>query len=199
MLCRMRWTLLLWPGLPQIWLLASWPGLAIALLAAGLLNIALAATVVWSELLPEGLRTALWLVVALVWGGAGAGSWRMVSSSGKAQEHPGRDAMFRRAMEQYLKGDWLESERTLRKLLRHDPRDVDARLMLATLLRHVGRLDEALGELALLARLQSARKWELEIRRERELIAEVRAQEEREEENDLPTQVRDAELPARAA
>lgn len=172
---RTRWTLLLWPGLPHIWLLASWSGLAMALLAAALLNLALSATLVWSELLPEGLRSALWLVVAMVWGGAGAGSWRLVSSSGQTQEHPGRDAMFRRATEQYLKGDWLETERTLRKLLRHDPRDVDARLLLATLLRHVGRLDEALVELDLLGRLESARKWELEIRRERELIAEARA------------------------
>ncbi len=197
---RTRWALLLWPGLPHIWLLASWSGLGVAVLAAGLLNVALAGTLVWSELLPEGLRTALWLGVAMVWGGAGAGSWRLVSSSGTSREHPGRDAMFRRATEQYLKGDWLETERTLRKLLRNEPRDTDARLLLATLLRHVGRLDEALLELDLLGRLERGLKWELEVRRERELIAQARAEEEQqeEEENHSPTDVCGAETPARA-
>jgi len=192
---KTRWALLLWPGLPHLWLSVSWSGLALAVLGAGLLNMALAATLVWSELLPSGVRMALWLVVAMVWGGAGAGSWRLVGSSGNPREHPGRDAMFRRATEQYLKGDWLETERTLRKLLRHDPRDVDARLMLATLLRHVGRLDEALTQLDWLGRLEAARKWELEIRRERQLIAEAQSGEE----DNTPTEACDDEPMARAA
>jgi len=195
MVWRTRWALLLWPGLPQTWLSASSVGLMVAVLAAGLLNLALAATLLWSELLPEALRTALWLLVAMLWGGSGAVAWRVVSRGGSSREQPGCDAMFHRAMEQYLKGDWFETEKTLRKLLRYDPRDVDARLMLATLLRHVGRLDEALAELEGLSRLEPAQKWELEIRRERELIAEAQV----EKEHESLTERRAEEPMARAA
>ena len=56
-------------------------------------------------------------------------------------------------------------------LLRREQRDVDARLMLATLMRHTARADEAMKQLDLLASLDGAEKWELEIRRERELLA----------------------------
>jgi len=47
--------------------------------------------------------------------------------------------------------------------------------MLATLLRHTGRLDDACGQLDRLERLENASKWELEIGRERELIRQARA------------------------
>ena len=46
--------------------------------------------------------------------------------------------------------------------------------MLATLLRHTGRLDEATRQLDTLARLEGAGKWELEIRQERELLKKAK-------------------------
>ena len=73
-----------------------------------------------------------------------------------------------------MKGDYYRAEHVLEGLLRRNLRDVDARLMLATLLRHTGRLDEAAGELDALARLEGAGKWELEMRREREFLTEAK-------------------------
>ena len=73
-----------------------------------------------------------------------------------------------------MKGDYYQAEHVLEGLLRRNLRDVDARLMLATLLRHTGRLDEAAGQLDTLARFEGAGKWELEMRRERELLAEAK-------------------------
>jgi cytochrome c-type biogenesis protein CcmH/NrfG len=73
-----------------------------------------------------------------------------------------------------LKGNWFEAERELNKLLRRDNRDLEARLMLATLLRHTKRFDEATRQLNVLVRLEGAKRWELEIRREGELITEAR-------------------------
>ena len=46
-------------------------------------------------------------------------------------------------------------------------------LMLAALMRRTARADEAIEQLDLLASLDGAEKWELEIRRERELLADV--------------------------
>jgi predicted Zn-dependent protease len=81
---------------------------------------------------------------------------------------------FDQALDGYLKGNWIEAERLLGGLLRRDDRDVDARLMLATLLRHTRRFDEATRELNRLVRLEGAQKWALEIRREGELLTGAR-------------------------
>jgi hypothetical protein len=43
--------------------------------------------------------------------------------------------------------------------------------MLATLLRHTGRLEEAVEHLDRLQRMEGSEKWGLEIQRERELLA----------------------------
>jgi len=73
-------------------------------------------------------------------------------------------------LDRYLQADWFESERALRRLLEENPRDLDAGLMLATLLRRTGRPGEAERELDRIERFDGSEKWELEIRRERELL-----------------------------
>lgn len=174
---RRLWLAYLWPGLPRLWARGSWSALAVAVGFAALVNLALLSSLVWSELLAPSVRTACWTAVALVWGisavfcygwdrrGQAAGA-----RSGVAQ---GR---FDEAMGHYLQGNWFEAERVLVGLLRQDPRDTEARLMIATLLRHTGRSDEAARQLDQLERLEDARRWEWEIGRERAFLAEARAQ-----------------------
>lgn len=77
------------------------------------------------------------------------------------------DQMFREAQQRYLENDWIAAEQLLLKLLKQDARDVDARLMLATLWRHQGRREEALRQLDRLERLEAADKWRQEIAAER--------------------------------
>jgi single-stranded DNA-specific DHH superfamily exonuclease len=72
-----------------------------------------------------------------------------------------------------LKGNWFEAECVLVGLLRCDPRDVDAGLMLATLFRHTGRLDEAARQLDSVERFDEAAKWIVEIDRERQWLAQA--------------------------
>ena len=57
------------------------------------------------------------------------------------------------------------------RLLQRHPRDVEARLLLATLLRHARRYPEALDQLDRLERLNDAAKWTLEIETERRHLA----------------------------
>ena len=83
---------------------------------------------------------------------------------------------FGQAVDHYLKGDEYQAEQILEGLLRRNVRDLDARLMLATLLRRARRLDEATQQLDTLARFEGAGKWELEIQEERDLLAEARTQ-----------------------
>jgi thioredoxin-like negative regulator of GroEL len=76
------------------------------------------------------------------------------------------DSLYQQAQSEYLKGHWYEAETLLAQLLQVDGRDVDSRLMLATLYRHTERYEEAISALTTLQRLESAEKWEFEINQE---------------------------------
>jgi thioredoxin-like negative regulator of GroEL len=93
---------------------------------------------------------------------------------------------FADAAEQYLKGNWFEAECGLRELLRRNPRDLEAGLMLATLLRHTGRLREAARQLDALQRLDGWEHWATEIVRERARVKAAREPEAHEPAETLP-------------
>ncbi len=147
--------------------------MAVALGGAALLNLALLGSLVWSEWFAPTVRGGLWLAVAAVWGCSAVAGRRHIRPGPSADE-PASGPGFSRAIEYYLQGNWFEAERLLVGLLHKDPRDVDARLMIATLLRHTGRWDEAARQLEQLARIEASHKWDLEIGRERQLLAEAR-------------------------
>jgi cytochrome c-type biogenesis protein CcmH/NrfG len=71
------------------------------------------------------------------------------------------------ARDAYLARDWLVAEKKLRAALSLAPTDGEAQLLLATLLRRVGREDEARGALEKLSRSDSGVPWRTEIARER--------------------------------
>lgn len=83
------------------------------------------------------------------------------------------DQIFREAQQRYLESDWVATEQLLLKLLKEDGRDVESRLMLATLWRHQGRHEEAVRQLDRLERLEAAEKWRHEIAAEREQLRQL--------------------------
>jgi predicted Zn-dependent protease len=144
----------------------------LALGFAALVNMTVVASLVWTELFPDAVRKAAWLAVAVVWvGSATVARWRDRAAARQADE-PQTGDPYCQAVEHYLKGDWFEAECALAALLRANPRDVDANLMLATLYRHTGRPDEAAVQLDRIERLDESAKWVLEIDRERKWLAE---------------------------
>jgi hypothetical protein len=172
------WALYIWPGLPQLWILGSWRGLALAGLAAATLNVALLSTFAWSELVTPGVRIAVWTVLIAAWVASALFSLlygeRLETMASTAASTTG---MYAEALDYYLKGDWFQAERTIAVLLSGNARDLDARLMLATLFRHTNRFEEAGKQLEILARAEDCDKWEMEIRRERQLLAEAAKEE----------------------
>jgi hypothetical protein len=167
---RMPWLMYLWPGLAQLWSYGSWGGLALALGAAVLLNLLLMVSFGWSELIGESLRNTLWVSFGVGW--VATAGWSASRSSGRAHNRDSREDPFVEAMNHYLKGDYYQAEHVLAGLLRRNVRDLEARLMLATLMRRTGRPDEAMRQLDTLARFEGAGKWDLEIQKERQLLAE---------------------------
>jgi tetratricopeptide (TPR) repeat protein len=144
--------------------------LAVALIAAAVLNVLLLISFGWSELIGPGWRSALWAMLAAGWAAAALWSARLARRDATATETASAGDAYGHGLDHYLKGDYYQAERVFAALLRENPRDIDARLMLATLWRRTGRLDEAAEQLGLLRRTEGGEKWALEIEDEQEKL-----------------------------
>ena len=168
---RTRWAYCAWPGLAQLWLSGHWSSLGVAVAFGLVLNLAVASTLVWTELLPPLVRSATWVLAAAVWTVSAVSSYRWLSMLGGDHSDATADAWYASGVEEYLKGHWFEAEVMFRRLVDHNGQDVEARLMLATLFRHNGRSDEAREQLAGLQRMADADRWSQEIGRELAYLA----------------------------
>ena len=190
---RCHLLLLAWPGLPHLWVRGSWAGLVLAIGFTVLACVLLAGTLVWTEWLSPTVQSTGIGLAATIWIGATVVAYRNGPMSDlnrplddrreSAVLARGRDPattqgdLFPRAQLQYLQGDWLASEQTLRRLLARNRRDIEARLLLATLYRHMNRFEEASEQLARLERLEPAERWACEIVTERRFLGDIRGSE----------------------
>lgn len=172
---RLRWVLF-WPGLSRLWIDGNVWGLAAAIGFSVLLNMCLVSLLIWPAWIPSGLQRLLWLLAGIGWLSGFVDSlrhvWRRASMSA---EDPQLD-LFLAARGEYLRGEWAKTEEYLREILSETPRDVESRLMLATLMRHQGRPDEAREHLRNLQRMEGATQWNMEIQREWHFLATRQAE-----------------------
>ncbi len=174
---KMPWAVFLWPGLPFLYR-GEILGLLLAVGAAAVLNLALLSSFVWIELLSHGLKVALWFALAAAWLAAAWWAWRVLRTAAVPLPEPPAEQGFAAALHHYLRGDWFEAERLLAGLLERNEEDVESRLLLATLLRHRKRFDEALRHLEFLQGLDASAAWHWEICRERQLLADAESRNE---------------------
>ena len=195
----MHWTTYLWPGLPSLWLRGSWAGLVVAVGFTALANVLLLATLVYREWISSD---ALWIgygALTLVWLLAWWQSrWERRAvladatgedaplSPGKEKKRIRLEELFREAQRKYIESDWVAAEQLLLKLLKSDSRDVEGRLLLATLWRHQGRTQEAERQLQRLERLESAQDWQREIAAERKHLQQALALPEPDQTETIP-------------
>ena len=163
------WITCLWPGVPRLWWRGEWAGLAMAAVFAAGLNAAFMVTWVMPHLLAPSWRLAGWGLLLAFWilsvrRGASRLSQFYTGDGGY------NEALFRRAQEEYLKGQWFEAESLLLQLVRDEPADVEGRLILATLYRHTQRGDLAEAQLAQIQKYPHAARWGWEIRQERNAL-----------------------------
>ena len=161
-----RYLTLLWPGLPWLWLRGSLMGLVLAIAFAVTLDVAVVTTWIWCELVELPVAIGIWTATAAI---------LVVGTVSAVQAFPppiqlGRDAatdaLFVAARDAYLARDWTGAESQLRTLLMRAPTDGEAQLLLATLLRRVGRPAEARAALQKLSRADSGAPWQAAIERE---------------------------------
>jgi len=162
---------LLWPGMPWLWLRGSVGGLVLAVAFAVVLDVAIVATWVWSELVDLQVSIGLWTAAAAVWLVATVSAVAAFPPPIPQARDEAADALYMKARDAYLARDWLAAETKLRALLVRAPTDGEAQLLLATLLRRVGRRDEAKTALEKLSRSDSGAAWQAAIAREMELLS----------------------------
>lgn len=152
-----------WPGLMNLWYRGEIYSLAISFLFATIFNIAILGTLVWPEWLAVWFVRSLWVLLAF------AGLWSFAASFlSKSSVQAGLpsvecDNLFAEAQSEYLKGQYFEAEATLHRILATGTEDVEAALLLASVLRRTGRFRQAIDCLERLERLDNARYWTQEI------------------------------------
>jgi len=160
----------LWPGLCPLWR-GRVGGLVLAVAFAAALECSLIVTFIWPGLIEPAQRHLVWMATAVFWF---VHAWLALGwydgRQTEAAGGPADEALFRQAQAAYLRGDWHEAEVSLLKLLRRRPHEIDARLLLATLYRHVGRPRDARRELCALTDFDESDKWYMETRREHDLL-----------------------------
>ncbi len=160
---RYRWLLNCWPGLARVWNRGEVSGLTLALLFCVLLNLAIATSLVWTELVSSGTRGLIWLAVAVMWG---ASLVRILTNRFDRNEDVDSKDLFSIANGEYLRGQFERAAAVLERLIAANPLDVEARLLMAALGRHRRRFEESKEQLRVLQRIEAATTWEWEINNE---------------------------------
>ena len=161
-----RYLTLCWPGLPWLWLRGSLMGLALAIAFAVVFDVAVVTTWIWCELVELPVAIGIWAATAAIFVVATASAVRAFPPPLPRGRDAATDALFVAARDAYLARDWTTAESHLRTLLARAPIDGEAQLLLATLLRRVGRPAEARVALGKLSHADSGGPWRAEIARE---------------------------------
>ena len=169
----MNGILCLWPGSGGVLRQGRWSFLMIALVYGFAICGVVMLNFYWSELLTGNLRRGSYVLLVVLWLVLSGQSSRMEKQCRRMKLPPPADKdTLPDAQQHYLQGNWFEAECCLNMLLKNNPRDIEAMLMLATLYRHKERYDEAENLLRNLDRLEDAMTWKIEIRSEkRKLMA----------------------------
>lgn len=138
---------------------------------------AIISTFIWTGIFADPTFVAIaWPVILTIWA---ATAWIGIQNLPDVMSVKSRDGqtvldssdtLFLDARGEYLKGNWETAQRLLLTQLSQTPRDVESRLLLATLYRHTRQFESAYQQLETLEMFDESATWESEIQRERKLL-----------------------------
>ncbi len=163
-------SLSLWPGFVGVVRRGLWDQLALALLFGVLAQATLFVNFFWSDFLGGYLRASTGVVFIIAWIFLGAVAGGRLKRYEKSLLYDAEGELFLEAQTHYLRGEWFEAECALKSVLKKNPQDAEALLLLATLYRHIKRFSEARQTLAALEKLEAADYWAYEIGLEKKAI-----------------------------
>ena len=161
---------LIWPGLPWAWLRGSYAGLILATAFAICLNLCIITAWIWTSFINIEITLGIWAATAIIWIVSTVSAVSTFPQPLSNSQNEVSDQLFIDARDAYLAGDWLKAETKLQTILTLSPTDGEAQLLFGTLLRRVGRFDEAKKSLEKLERSDSGQLWQHEIHQELLLI-----------------------------
>lgn len=164
------WLACTWPGLPGLWRRGDMRSLGAAVGFSLLVNLAVWACFLRPDAAPRTWSLTIWAVLGVLWA---AGSWRELrrrcGPDAQARAHHQED-LFIQAQTEYLRGNWVESHKLLERMIEHNPLDIEAHLLLASVHRRTKRIDLSCKQLRQIRRLQESGPWRFEIGRELALL-----------------------------
>lgn len=163
---------LIWPGFSGIVRYGLWSQLGIALCFGGLCQGVLTLNFLWCDFLSTFFKTTLYVFLFTSWIFLNVVASTKLKRYEKMRKSDSKGETFQEAQIYYLKGLWFETECCLRGILKRNPFDAEALLMLATLYRHVKRFDEAKRTLTELEKLDASHDWLYEIAQEKRAVRE---------------------------
>ena len=164
------WLACMWPGVPRLLDEAQGLGFVWALGFSVLLNSWILFTFVWQQWIPDFASIGLGIGTAVVWCLFLVRQLWFRRQLAVRQSEPGL-GLFLDARTEYLRGNLAGAEQKLNEVISQRPEDLCSRLMIVSVLRRQGKVREAREQLRRLQRWRAASAWQLEIRREWELLA----------------------------
>ncbi len=139
-----RWWWHLWPGLVQIWNGRELDGLIRAVVFAVLLNTAVFSWLVWPAWLPPVAARGAWMAVAIFWLGSALESlWWLSGLGSPVTDEEEAERTYREAVAALLQGRAEQAEAYLQSLIRRNPADGDAAILMAVTAYRLGDLPRA--------------------------------------------------------
>jgi len=137
---------------------------------ATVLDTAIGSTWLWTDLRELPVAILLWASAGAIWLLGTISALSAFPPPLMLAQDAATEKMFVEARDAYLARDWLAAETKLLALLALRPVDGEAQLLMASLLRRVGRTGEAAKALAKLARSDTGLRWQSAIHREQKLL-----------------------------
>ena len=182
----MKLMLFFWPGSTGALRYGLWKQLGIALLFGFLCQGTLCLNFYWRDFCTGTMRIVSFLALGAAQLVLSAIAASQIKAYERMRNYDSSGKAFLEAQTLYLRGAWFEAECCLKAIMKRNPADVDAMLMLATLYRHVKRFDDARRTLSELEKFEDASFWREEIGFERQAIREDERAEDEPDESEEP-------------
>ena len=166
----------LWPGLPDLWFRGDWSSLGISVIFSVSLNLALLGTFVWPEWYPSWMIRLLWSGIILSSGFFFLQSYKRWSKiTGSYQSDAKTNERLIVAQHHYLCGNYFEAEALIQKIVVDGNQDIEALLLLVSILRRTRRGQQALQWIDRISLCENAGNWRRELEIEKKLVREFLA------------------------
>lgn len=164
---RVPFLICCWPGLARLWLRGDWFALTLALGFALLLNFALLSTFVWHDVLGSHFVWVAWPLLVTSWVVSFYRTPRVMAGLGMENAPDKKSTQcLSEAHVEYLKGNWIDAEALLNRLIDMNRGDLEAWIMKIGLLRRTNRLAEARQHLQKVTQFENAARWSYELAQE---------------------------------